>query len=595
LEDADCPLFVISTVRSDFFDRFAEDLPRLVAVRNRLGRPWSLVPISVEGLREVIFGPARLAGLDVSEVKEVMVAEARDEPGALPLVENALHWLWEKREGNRLGGQLFTDQGGLAGILSGSADGLLDALRKPERDRALELLFQLVQVDVEARRHARRRIPLAEAVEVAGGGEAARRLLNRLAGERPRGGSHATGPLRLITISEEGARGAGEGGRWVNLIHETLIRSKGLGAQGKLQPYWPTLWTYIEQNKERAARRERLQLLAREWKDRKGLARLFGLAGWSSLFGFRGLAAPKSLEQRYLRWSRTRAAVEVCLAVMVLGVIGESLLWIGVRGLPLQTIIERWAYMTVNDLPLPKLAGVPAGSFIMGSESSEKEQPLHRVIFTQPFYLGRTEVTFREWDACVATNGCNGHRPGDQGWGRKTHPVANVSWEDAQSYVVWLSRKGGAHCRLPSEAEWEYAARAGTTVEYALPAPKGSNDIKGMGLANCRACGSKWDGRQTAPVKQFPANSWRLHDMHGNVFEWVEDCMHNSYMGAPEVGRAWLEESDCSFRVLRGGSWNDGPDYASSANRIWFKSNSRNFDIGFRVLCSSPINGHTNR
>ena len=97
LEDADCPLFVISTVRSDFLDRFAEDLPRLVAVRNRQGRPWTLAPIGPDGLREVIDGPARLAGLDVSEVREAMVAEARDEPGALPLVENALHWLWENR------------------------------------------------------------------------------------------------------------------------------------------------------------------------------------------------------------------------------------------------------------------------------------------------------------------------------------------------------------------------------------------------------------------------------------------------------------------------------------------------------------------
>ena len=98
LEDTDCPLFLISTVRTDFLDRFAEDLPRLVAVRNRQGRPWTLAPIGDDGLREVIEGPARLAGLDVSEVKEAMVAEARDEPGALPLVENALHWLWEKRE-----------------------------------------------------------------------------------------------------------------------------------------------------------------------------------------------------------------------------------------------------------------------------------------------------------------------------------------------------------------------------------------------------------------------------------------------------------------------------------------------------------------
>ena len=244
LDDADCPLFVISTVRADFLDRF-EDLPRLVAVRNRVGRPWTLAPIGTDGLREVIAGPARLAGLDVSEVQEAMVAEARDEPGALPLVENALHWLWEKRTGNRLSGQLFTGQGGLAGILSGSADGLLAGLDKQQQGRALELLFRLIQVDPESRRHTRRRIPLAEAVDVAGGDERSRAVVDRLAGQRCRDGRTAEGPLRLITVTEEaGQDGPSQRTRWVNLIHETLIRSRGLDAAGKPQPYWPTLWNY---------------------------------------------------------------------------------------------------------------------------------------------------------------------------------------------------------------------------------------------------------------------------------------------------------------------------------------------------------------
>jgi hypothetical protein len=160
LDDPDCPLFIISTMRADFLDRFAEDLPRLVAVRNRLGRPWTLAPIGDDGLREVIDGPARLAGLDVSEVRDWILAEARDEPGALPLVENALHWLWEQRTDGRLSGRLFNEQGGLAGILSRSADDLLDSLGEPQRTQALELLFRLVQVDPEGRRHTRRRMPL---------------------------------------------------------------------------------------------------------------------------------------------------------------------------------------------------------------------------------------------------------------------------------------------------------------------------------------------------------------------------------------------------------------------------------------------------
>jgi formylglycine-generating enzyme required for sulfatase activity len=596
LEDADCPLFVISTVRSDFLDRFAEDLPRLVAVRNRAGRPWTLAPIGDDSLREVISGPARLAGLDVSEVKEAMIDQARDEPGALPLVENALHYLWEQRNGNRLSGRLFTEQGGLAGILSRSADDLLDGLGRPQRDRALELLFRLVQVDSEGRRHTRRRMPLDEAIAVAGGGETGRRLLNRLAGERARDGGHAEGPLRLITISEEGARGVSEGGRWVNLIHETLIRSKGVDA-AKPQPYWRTLWTYIEKNKERAARRERLQLLAREWKDRKGWARLFGLAGWSSLFGFRGLAAPGSIEHRYLRWGRGRALVEAIVVAAILGLVGESVYWVMVRGLPLEVLPERWAYLLGRDLPLPELVEIRAGSFRMGSEGKVKErsleQPVHPVTFAQPFCLGRTEVMFREWDACVADGACDGYRPADQGWGRDERPVINVSWEDAKAYVAWLSRKKGKDCRLPSEAEWEYAARSGTTTEYALPSPDGSDDIRGKSLANCSDCGSRWSGKQTERVGQFPANAWGLHDMHGNVFEWVEDCFHNNYASAPEDGRAWGEENggNCSSRVLRGGSWDLSQVDARSASRLRYYPDDRNYIIGFRVVCSSPSSG----
>jgi formylglycine-generating enzyme required for sulfatase activity len=227
--------------------------------------------------------------------------------------------------------------------------------------------------------------------------------------------------------------------------------------------------------------------------------------------------------------------------------------------------------------------------FCNGTERSI-EQPVHPVTFAQPFYLGRTEVTFREWDACVADGACDGYRPADQGWGRDERPVINVSWEGAKAYVAWLSRKKGKDCRLPSEAEWEYAARAGTTTEYALPSPDGSDDIRGKGLANCTDCGSRWGGKQTAPVRQFPANAWGLYDMHGNVYEWVQDCLHGNYANAPEDGRA-QNGDNCSYRVLRGGSWYFNQDYARSANRHGDTPNNRFNNVGFRVVCSSPSSG----
>ena len=178
----------------------------------------------------------------------------------------------------------YSTQSGLAGILSHSADYLLEGLGK-RRGLALELLFRLVNVDPEGRRHTRQRIPLAEAIAVAGGGDTGQAVVNRLAGERARDGGRAQGPLRLITVSEEAASSdeAKPNGRWVNLIHETLIRSKGRDEKGRPQAYWPALWDYIEANKQRAARRERLKLQAREWSERSGPSRLLGLAGWGSV------------------------------------------------------------------------------------------------------------------------------------------------------------------------------------------------------------------------------------------------------------------------------------------------------------------------
>ena len=167
-------------MRADFLDRF-ENLPRLIDLRNRLARPWTLPPIGAGRPAGDHRRPGRLAGLDVSEVQEAMVAEARDEPGALPLVENALSWLWEQREGNRLSGRLLTEQGGLAGILSRSADDLLAGLGKRQHERALELLFRLVKVDPEGRRHTRRRIPLRR------GGRGRRRRRRAAGPDQPAG------------------------------------------------------------------------------------------------------------------------------------------------------------------------------------------------------------------------------------------------------------------------------------------------------------------------------------------------------------------------------------------------------------------------
>ena len=228
----------------------------------------------------------------------------------------------------------------------------------------------------------------------------------------------------------------------------------------------------------------------------------------------------------------------------------------------------------------PEMVMVPPGSFQMGSPSGEEgrwddEGPQHRVTIDQPFAVGRYEVTFAEWGACLSAGGC-AHRPEDEGWGRGDRPVVNVSWLDAQEYMAWLSRETGRHYRLLTEAEWEYAARAGTRSRY------GWGDRIGRGNANCDGCGSPWDAEQAAPVGSFSPNRFGLYDMLGNVWEWTEDCWHGNYFDAPSRAVAWEGPGGCS-RVLRGGSWADNPAVVRAAVRNDEGVGLRNGAIGFRV------------
>lgn len=235
----------------------------------------------------------------------------------------------------------------------------------------------------------------------------------------------------------------------------------------------------------------------------------------------------------------------------------------------------------------PEVLTVPAGSFLMGSaagdpEAAPEEQPQHQVTIVASFAIGRTEVTFAEWIACVADGGCNGYRPPHEGWGGGPRPVINVSWHDAQNYVEWLARKTGKPYRLPTEAEWEYATRAGTTTAYWW-----GNDI-GHNLANCKTCGSAWDEQQTAPVASFRANVFGLFDVHGNVWEWVEDCWQPDYKAASTQGLPPNSRRGCSKRTLRGGSWDNSPDLLRSAARLWGQADGRDNSIGFRVALTLP-------
>jgi formylglycine-generating enzyme required for sulfatase activity len=228
----------------------------------------------------------------------------------------------------------------------------------------------------------------------------------------------------------------------------------------------------------------------------------------------------------------------------------------------------------------PEMVVIPAGSFTMGSPAGfghDNEHPAHAVTIAAAFAISKYDVMFADWDACANYGDCDA-QVGDSGFGRGRMPVINVSWYDAQQYVAWLAAMTGQPYRLLTEAEYEYAARAGTTTAY----PWG--DAIGKNNANCNGCGSQWDGQKPAPVGSFPPSKFGLYDMVGNVWIWVEDCYHSTYNGAPTDGSAWTTGGDCGNRFVRAGAWDRPPDTVRSAARGARGDTAARFNNrGFRV------------
>lgn len=218
---------------------------------------------------------------------------------------------------------------------------------------------------------------------------------------------------------------------------------------------------------------------------------------------------------------------------------------------------------------------IPGGTFTMGKETDQFSRPAHQVTI-KPFYMGKYEVTFKEYAKFVVDTGSQ--MPDDNSWGRGIRPVINVNWHDATNFANWLSRKSGKTYRLPTEAEWEYAARAGTTTHFSW------GDDLSRAQANCRGCGSSWDNKMTAAVGSFSANPFGLYDMSGNVYEWLLDTEHQSYEGAPTDGSAWIDNKTPDFRMTRGGSWNTRIIDVTTWQRCWDKDNVRSNNIGFRLV-----------
>lgn len=248
----------------------------------------------------------------------------------------------------------------------------------------------------------------------------------------------------------------------------------------------------------------------------------------------------------------------------------------------------------------PEMVVIPAGRFLMGTSAASgarpnsDESPQHAVTIAKPFALGRFEITFDDWNACVSDGGCSA-RPAEVGGKRGRWPASTTSWDDIKNqYLPWLSRKSGHAYRLPTEAEWEYAARGGPSAPAGLKFAFGNDDSRICEYGNvadlpASDAPASWivssckDGfAETAPVGSLKPNAMNLHDMHGNVWEWVEDCWNGNYRNAPSDGSAWTE-GDCSLRVVRGGSWATDVTGVRSADRGWNRPNAGSRSIGFRV------------
>jgi formylglycine-generating enzyme required for sulfatase activity len=581
-------LRVMMSMRSDFLGELQKDEP-LFVVRQQIDVP----PLREAQLRDVVTLPAKLlsARFETERLADDIVrratVESLGDSGALPLLSYLLDEMWlrmvERGDGVlRLPAKSLE----LASVLIDRANSFLAT--HPDSEAQIRRIFTLKLATVlEDGEPTRRRAFRSEFSDEEW------RLVTELA-------DHPT--RLLVTASSEG------GESYAEVAHEAIFRR------------WDRLREWIAAEREFLAWRSELESARRTWQATpersKNDALLMGLAlARSQTWLARRSADIPGAERQFITQSQN-ALRKRRLRLQALGAgLGAAVLAGIGAWLEQDALAAFWRYYAVtrpyiasqvsshvltaaSEAALkpsdtfsecargqgkdycPELVVVPAGQFTMGSPANEQsrsdnEGPQHIVTIARAFAVSRAEVTFDEWDTCVAYGDCS--PVSDGGWGRGQRPVILVEWSDAQRYVTWLSKVTGRNYRLLSEAEYEYAARGGTQTAY----PWG--DSVGKNNANCDGCGSQWDNRQTAPVGAFAPNKFGLYDVVGNVLEWVEDCYHDAYAGAPTDGSAWLGGVDCSRRVARGGSWNSAAASLRSASRSSVAAESRAANLGFRV------------
>jgi formylglycine-generating enzyme required for sulfatase activity len=599
-------LIVVLGIRSDSYGHLQEaDL--LDGIRKI---PFDLGPMPKGSYAEVIKGPARrLDGtLRQIEIEEALVdalladIEAGGAKDALPLLAFTLERLYLEHGGD---GDLTVDEYRSLGGIRGSIEAAVErALKAADADPA-------IPKDYASRMALLRRglIPWLAGVDPDNG--APRRRVARLseipAEARPLIQHLVEQHLLTTDVAKD------TGGTTIEPAHEALLRQ------------WNLLEGWLAEDAGLLAVLEGVKRASRDWaannRDAAWLIHATDrLAAAERLTERPDLADHMEAPDRdYLAACRKveasakgrRRRVQALIYAMLIGMIAGLFGWINQAYVKEQwrwVLTERpfvsaniWPYVLTPQAErelkpkdsfrecspaqgkdyCPEMIVVPAGSFIMGSPPTEKghedgESPPHRITIRQPFAVSKYVLTFDEWDTCVAFGECIAGAT-DLGWGRGQQPMINATWDDAERYVTWLSKTTGRQYRLLTEAEYEYVARAGAQTPYSWGEAVGTNN------ANCNGCGSRWDNTQTAPVGSFAPNAFGLYDVAGNAMEWVEDCYHPNYNGAPIDGSAWTSGGDCTRRVDRGGSWHDSPEHIRSAARDRGTADRRGYDLGFRV------------
>jgi formylglycine-generating enzyme required for sulfatase activity len=598
LEDNRRSMIAVFTIRSDNYERL-QLADQLIGMRQEM---LSLPPMPAGSYAEVIKGPLRRLegtrraltiedGLVDALLADVEAGGAKD---ALPLLAFSLERLYAEYHGSgALRLSHYRELGGMRGSIEAAVDRALKAaaadLAAP-KDRALQLSLLrhglipwLAGIDADTGL-PRRRVALVSEIP-----PDSMPLIKHLVDQH----------LLISDVAKD------RGDKTIEPAHEALLRQ------------WNLLEDWLAEDAGLLAVLEGIKRACRDWIDNNRAPAWLvhsadRLVAAEQLSDRPDLAANLQADQHaYLtacrmaesRARRRKQLVQFTIYGLLGGMIVGLLGWINQSEIKQQwkriAVIGPYTNKYIRPYVLrrdaesalkpgaifkecakdcPEMVVVPAGSFEMGSPESEpgrfpNEGPRHRVTIAEPFAIAKFTVTFDEWDTCANYGDCE-PAISDSGYGRGRHPVINITWDDARRYVAWLARTTGKPYRLLTEAEWEYAARAGAD---APPEDPSTIDRQAWYQAN--------SGARPHPVGEKAANAWGLYDMFGNVWQWTMDCYHENYQGAPADGSAWTT-GPCNYRILRGGSWYATPQYLRPAAREYRASDNRSDNRGMRVARS---------